>query len=247
MNVLDIKQILYYWGARCRSLVRASCKRRKVGHNPKLPSWPLSKMLFWCIHYTWLANNRVFSFNVKITWQLRHPCNVGRFPCGYLHRVLTYISCRLTIGIRWEICSRILCDVAWLSIRCIRQPRAVTVHSRLCALDSCTLRRWCTLGLVIVRLAMSTKESAHGTPGPSTSGEPSITIGASSLAELMQTIGSSQVRLEEQIAQFQAEMRQGQEEAAVKALKRARYEKPYSFKKKGNEAQALFNAKLDEM
>ena len=62
----------------------------------------------------------------------------------------------------------------------------------------------------------------------------------------MQTIEASQVRLEEQLAQFQAEMREGQEEAAAKALKRARYEKPYSFKKKGNEAQALFNAKLDE-
>ena len=31
-----------------------------------------------------------------------------------------------------------------------------------------------------------------------------------------------------------------------KALKRAWYEKPYSFKKKGNEVQALFNTKLDE-
>ena len=32
----------------------------------------------------------------------------------------------------------------------------------------------------------------------------------------------------------------------MKALKRARYEKPYTFKRKGNEEQATFNAKLDE-
>ena len=96
---------------------------------------------------------------------------------------------------------------------------------------------------------MSTEQNALGTPGPSTgpvSGEPSLTIGANSLAQLMEAIESSHTRMEEKFAQFRSEVRLGQEEAAAKALKRARYEKPYSFKKKGNEAQALFNSKLDE-
>ena len=41
-------------------------------------------------------------------------------------------------------------------------------------------------------------------------------------------------------------MRQGQEEAATKALKRAKFEKPYTYRRKGNEEQAVFNSRLDE-
>ena len=41
-------------------------------------------------------------------------------------------------------------------------------------------------------------------------------------------------------------MLQGQEEEATKTLKRARFAKPYSYRRKGKEAQALFNAKVDE-
>ena len=100
---------------------------------------------------------------------------------------------------------------------------------------------------------MATERNVPGTAGPSSepssgpaSGEPSLTIGANSLAQLMEAIESSQTRMEEKLAQFRSEVRLGQEEAAAKALKRARYEKPYSFKRKGNEAQALFNSKLDE-
>ena len=96
---------------------------------------------------------------------------------------------------------------------------------------------------------MATERNALGTAGPSwhpSSDEPSLTIGANSLAQLMEAIESSHARMEEKFAQFRSEVRLGQEEAAAKALKRARYEKPYSFKKKGNEAQALFNSKLDE-
>ena len=52
--------------------------------------------------------------------------------------------------------------------------------------------------------------------------------------------------MEEKLGEFRTEVRQGQEEAAAKALKRARYEKPYAFKRKGNEEQAEFNAKVDE-
>ena len=41
-------------------------------------------------------------------------------------------------------------------------------------------------------------------------------------------------------------MRQGQEEAATKALKRAKFDKPYAYRKKGNEEQAVFNSCLDK-
>jgi hypothetical protein len=52
--------------------------------------------------------------------------------------------------------------------------------------------------------------------------------------------------MEERFEEFRTEVRQGQEDAAAKALKRAKYEKPYTYKRKGNEEQATFNAKLDE-
>ena len=42
------------------------------------------------------------------------------------------------------------------------------------------------------------------------------------------------------------EVRQGQEEAMVRALNRARTDKPYTFKKKDNEEQATFNFKVQE-
>ena len=59
-------------------------------------------------------------------------------------------------------------------------------------------------------------------------------------------IESAQASMEEKFSRFHAEVRQGQEEAASKALKRVLYKKPYSFKRKGNEGQATFNARLDE-
>ena len=63
----------------------------------------------------------------------------------------------------------------------------------------------------------------------------------------MQMIESAQARMEKKFSRFQAEVRQGQEEAASKAQKRACYEKPYSFKRKGTEVQATFNARLDKI
>ena len=45
---------------------------------------------------------------------------------------------------------------------------------------------------------------------------------------------------------FKEEIWQEQEEAASRALKRERYDKPYVFKKRNNEEQANFNAKVDE-
>ena len=52
--------------------------------------------------------------------------------------------------------------------------------------------------------------------------------------------------MDAKLAQFQEEIRQGQEEAASRALKRASYDKPYVFRKRGNEEQASFNAKVDD-
>ena len=46
--------------------------------------------------------------------------------------------------------------------------------------------------------------------------------------------------------EFCDKIRQGQENAAAEALKWARYDKPYVFRKRGNEEQANFNAKVDE-
>ena len=52
--------------------------------------------------------------------------------------------------------------------------------------------------------------------------------------------------MEERFAKFRAEIRLGQEDATAKALKQARYEKPYEYKRKSNQEQAAFNAKMDE-
>ena len=61
-------------------------------------------------------------------------------------------------------------------------------------------------------------------------------------ALLMVAFSASQARMEERFAEFRAEIRLGQEDAAAKVLKRARYEKPYE----SNQDQAAFNAKVDE-
>ena len=68
-------------------------------------------------------------------------------------------------------------------------------------------------------------------------------IPSQQFAPIMEAITSSQARMEEKFAEFKSKMQQGEEDAAVK---RARYEKPYSFKRKGNEEQATFNSKIDE-
>ena len=65
-------------------------------------------------------------------------------------------------------------------------------------------------------------------------------------SQLLSTIKESHMRFDAKLTDFREEMRQGQEEAAMKALKRARHEKPYQFKRKGNEELAAFNAQVDE-
>ena len=65
-------------------------------------------------------------------------------------------------------------------------------------------------------------------------------------ALLMGAFSASHARMEERFAEFRAEIRLGQEDAAAKALKRAGYEKPYEYQRKSNHDQAAFNAKVDE-
>ena len=91
---------------------------------------------------------------------------------------------------------------------------------------------------------MSESKAERTIPGPS--GSSSVTVSGNQFAQLMAAIESSQSRMDEKLAQFQEEIRQGQEDAASRALKWARYDKPYVFKKRGNEEQASFNAKVDE-
>ena len=62
----------------------------------------------------------------------------------------------------------------------------------------------------------------------------------------MSAISTSHSRMDAKLAEFREEIRQSQEDAAAKALKRARFDKPYVFKKRGNEEQASFNSKVDE-
>ena len=65
-------------------------------------------------------------------------------------------------------------------------------------------------------------------------------------AQLLEVIQANQVRTDERLEQFRAELQHGQEEAACKALKRVRVEKPFSFRRKGNEEQAVFNDRVEE-
>ena len=69
---------------------------------------------------------------------------------------------------------------------------------------------------------------------------------AEQIATLMSAIEASSGRMEAKFAHFKEEMKKNQEESAAKAVKRARIEKPYTFRKKGNEEQSLFNSQLDE-
>ena len=97
---------------------------------------------------------------------------------------------------------------------------------------SCIVR---IVRIVAAFIGMSGDEPERGVP-----------ISSDQFAQLMGAITESHSRMEEKLGEFRTEVRQGQEEAAAKALKRARYEKPYAFKRKGNEEQAEFNAKVDE-
>ena len=63
----------------------------------------------------------------------------------------------------------------------------------------------------------------------------------------MDAIQATQSRLDDKLAAFQDQVCQSQEEAASKAVKKSKAaEKPFIFKKKGNEAQAKFNAQVED-
>ena len=65
-------------------------------------------------------------------------------------------------------------------------------------------------------------------------------------AQLLSAIQANQQRVDDQLSEMRAEMRSSQEDAAAKALKHVRHEKPYAYKKKGNEEQAAFNEAVQE-
>ena len=59
-------------------------------------------------------------------------------------------------------------------------------------------------------------------------------------AQLLTAIQANQQRMDEQLEGMRAEIRLSQEDAVAKAVKRVRRNKPYAFRKKGNEEQAAF-------
>ena len=67
------------------------------------------------------------------------------------------------------------------------------------------------------------------------------------MSAILKEIRESQIKLNSKFAQFCDEIKRGQEDAAEKALKRVRREKPYVYKQKGNEEQANFNDKVEEV
>ena len=60
----------------------------------------------------------------------------------------------------------------------------------------------------------------------------------------MSAISSTQQKMEDRLCSFRQELVSSQEESTVKALKRARYDKALTFRKKGNEEQHKFNERL---
>ena len=66
---------------------------------------------------------------------------------------------------------------------------------------------------------------------------------ADQFQQLMSAINAGQTKMD---SKFKAEVRLGQEEATAKALKRVRLERPYTYRRKGNEEQVGFNKSLLE-
>ena len=62
----------------------------------------------------------------------------------------------------------------------------------------------------------------------------------------MNAIQASQEPSDSKLAEFWAEVQEGQEQTAATALKHVQRDKPYNFKHKGNEEQAAVNTRLDE-
>jgi exonuclease VII large subunit len=62
----------------------------------------------------------------------------------------------------------------------------------------------------------------------------------------LSAIKESERRLDNKLADFKADVRQAQDEAATKAVSKMRHDKPYEYKKKSHEEQARFNAQVEE-
>ena len=99
--------------------------------------------------------------------------------------------------------------------------------------------------------AGSTAASSSGSSGGS-----SVPSGASSgtpmstdqFSLILTAINSSQKNFEKKLEEFRAEVRQGQEDTATRVLKRSRLlEKPYVYRRKGNEEQAKFIDKVEDV
>ena len=66
-------------------------------------------------------------------------------------------------------------------------------------------------------------------------------------AQLLTAIQASQQRMDDQLEGMRAEIRQSQEDAASKAVKSVRRDKPYAFRKKGNVEQAAFVERVTDV
>ena len=78
---------------------------------------------------------------------------------------------------------------------------------------------------VTVVVTMSDIETERSTPEPS--GSAPVTVSTDQFTQLMFAIAASQSRMDAKLAQFQEVIWQGQEKAALRALKRACCNKPY--------------------
>jgi len=77
--------------------------------------------------------------------------------------------------------------------------------------------------------------------------EVSVAVSGDQFTQLMAAIQASQQQFDNKFAEFCVEVRQGQEDAATKVVKKVRHERPYNFKRKGNGEQAGFNEKLEDV
>ena len=72
------------------------------------------------------------------------------------------------------------------------------------------------------------------------------TFSGTQFASLLSAIQDSEQRPDRKLAEFKADIRQAQDDAAAKAVNRVRHEKPYTYRKKVHEEQARFNSKVVE-
>ena len=81
----------------------------------------------------------------------------------------------------------------------------------------------------------NTNHSSGGNAGSLRTGTP-INLPAEQFSQLLTAINQSNASLETKFAQFK-EIKKSQEEATERMVRKAKREKPYSFTKKGNQAQ----------